>query len=478
MQYLHASPLYNIPVPRVFAWDLTYDNPVGAPYVLREVVTGMNMSEDGRFYQLNSEDKIKVIRELALVQAELSKPSEFDRIGCLYRRDVCAPGESEFYVGKLSMPRATDDDDDLRGPYASLPELWQARIEHETLAAIHSITADPPSPQQPPSPPSASPPPPPNPQEFGELLQLLSGMTSLFTPPKELSRLCVHHSDLALRNVLFDDKTLKITGVIDWEFASIQPLVVSGRFPNDLGWEGNEFARSLGKLGTTAPLVWNHHYFDWTSLAGVVPPRPAPGHDPCLPSSPPHTPASSISGGDYLSTPVQQRTPSHDTTPPTTASSTNSSCSTIDMIPPPPSPPLPPPPTSETSQQDLNTRASNLIKLFYLRKYYAGRVASADFTLTRMFIDSVAYVKFNEVVLGGAAKWLEARDWIREVYWRLCEESPEKRAALIRGEQVVRMPEVFDVEADRGVVDLGRWEERLRAGRGRCPMAVPITLRQ
>lgn len=449
MQYLHSSPLYNIPVPRIYAWDLTFDNPVGAPYIFRECVPGKTMSEDGRFYKLSPEDKLKVIKELAYVQAELSKPSEFTKLGCIFQSK---DGDKGFYIGKMvTLPSGCPEEDCQRqaylGPYDSLPELWDARLEKETLSAIRNWSALPSDSSLP----SHLPPSKANPHEFGEILQLLSGLTVLFTPPKELSTLCIHHSDLAIRNVLFDEDTLKITGVIDWEFASVMPRVVTGRFPNDLGWEGNEFARSLGKLGNVPQgEVWNHHYYDWTSLNGVAP----PAHS-AMPS-PPESPSNPTPQGrqeDYLTAPT---------------ASTSGCVHQSDYVDPnemptpsPPSPPLPAPPTSETSQQDLNSRASHLIELFYYRKFYASRVASRDFSLTRLFIDSVAYLKFNEIVMGGAEKWFSAAEWISEVFWRLQDEDAVMRENLMKGKGLVRVPEVFEC-ARRRVVDLGGLEKRLR----------------
>ncbi|KAI5778260.1 hypothetical protein EDC01DRAFT_719466 [Geopyxis carbonaria] len=409
------------------------------------------MSEDGRFYRLSPPDKLKVIKELAFVQAELSKPAEFDKIGCIYRKDAEDEEEDEsFYVGKLiSLPSGSAEEDarreDYLGPFDSLPELWEARIERETLSAISNWSTLPSDSAIP----SMLPPSKANPQEFGELLQLLSGLTNLFTPPKELSSLCIHHSDLAIRNVLFDEKSLKITGVIDWEFASVMPLVATGRFPNDLGWEGNEFARTMGKLGNVPEgEVWNHHYYDWTSLNGVAP----PSRTELL--SPPDSPATTDppKREDYLTT--------------LNATANSNANGWVQQIPStefeneagtpsPPSPPLPPPPTCETSQQEINNRASNLVKLFYYRKYYASRLAAHNFGLTRLFIDSVAYIKFNEIVMGGSEKWFSAAEWIKEVFWRLQKEEQHIKESLMGGRGVVRVPEVLQRSPDRADVDLG-----------------------
>lgn len=443
MQYLYSSPLYNIPIPEVYSWDLSFSNPVGAPYVLREVSPGMNMAEDGKFYRLSSQDKMKIIKELALVQAELSQPSEFNQIGSIYRQ---TDGKDEFYVGEIISAFVGEnfggEGGPSKGPYSSMPEMWQSRLERETLLAIHnwsSLSSDSAITSQ--SPPSLA-----NPQHFGEVLQLLSGLTNLFAPPKELAALCIHHSDLAIRNVLFDDQTLKITGVIDWEFACVVPLVITGRFPNDLGWEGNEFAHSLGKLGDSGEL-WNHHYYDWTSLEGVTPPPP---------SSP--VPDAGIA---YEANQVEDYLMNHYSNS-MHSFSDDSRLMNDPNIQSPPSPPLPAPPTSRTSQRDLDVRASRLVELFYLRKYYASCVASRDFALTRLFIDSVAYIKFNELVMGGCEKWFSGVEWIREVFWRFETLEGTQVESLRRGKAVVKVPEIFLEKVHRGVVDLGHWEDRLR----------------
>ena len=103
MQYLRSSPLYNIPIPQVYDWDLSFNNPVGAPYILREVVIGKNLAEDDSFYRLSAQDQIKVIKALAVIQAELSKPSEFDKIGSLYHHNEGEGGGGGGGGGKVTL---------------------------------------------------------------------------------------------------------------------------------------------------------------------------------------------------------------------------------------------------------------------------------------------------------------------------------------------------------------------------------------
>lgn len=46
MQFVRTSGLYpDIVVPQVYAWDITFTNPVGAPYVLMDVIRGRNLNK-------------------------------------------------------------------------------------------------------------------------------------------------------------------------------------------------------------------------------------------------------------------------------------------------------------------------------------------------------------------------------------------------------------------------------------------------
>jgi len=247
MQYIRDSPLYNIPVPQIHAWDLTFSNPAGAPYILMDVVPGRRVSLD----KLSHEDQLTILRKVAYIQAELSKPSEFSKIGCIYRGD-----DQQYKIGPLIGTAITGFETiSIGGPFSSLEDLWLSRIEHYTLYAIQTwcrVEKD-----EIMIPPTMTPS---TPQVFGQLLQLISGLVSRFIPPDELLTLCIHHTDLAVRNVLFDDN-LEVTGVIDWERAQVVPLVLTGRFPNDIETDRHPFP-----CNTPPYEYWRHYYHDWTSL--------------------------------------------------------------------------------------------------------------------------------------------------------------------------------------------------------------------
>jgi len=421
MQYLHSSPQYNVPVPEVYAWDFSFENPVRAPYILREVIPGRNLG--AAFPTMKLTDQLAIVRELAAVQAELAQPSEFKQIGNIYQRKG-EDGQDEFYIGPLLSCKAPDGNG-VRGPFDSLEELWQARIERETVQAIE-LWSELPTDEIPTR--NASPLATPNPSQFtpqlfGEMMQLLSGLTSRFKPPGDAATTCIQHSDLAIRNVLFDDKELKITGVIDWEFAQVVPRIITGRFPNDIGCDGNEVLHDRlcerGESDSTKFEFWNNHYYDWTSMCS---PLPVADDDAKQLHNSPSSPSK------------QSETPGL------------SQC-------------------LDSPRLGSKSDTQFLIRLFYLRKFYASAIGNKNFRLSSLFIDSVAYVKFHEIIMGGWESWFRHREWIREVYWRLREkdaETEEGSAEALRecSEMLIRVPEVFETRVRREYLDLEHCNDR------------------
>ena len=69
---------------------------------------------------------------------------------------------------------------------------------------------------------------------FSEVYQELSSLINHSKIPDKYSRLVLYHPDLALRNVLFEPHTFKITGVIDWAGAQVLPLLLTAQYPDDL----------------------------------------------------------------------------------------------------------------------------------------------------------------------------------------------------------------------------------------------------
>ncbi|KAG1773178.1 hypothetical protein EDD22DRAFT_965522 [Suillus occidentalis] len=235
MQFVRASGSYpGIQVPRVHACDFTFCNQAGAPYVLMDVVHGRKLDN-----LINDDNKLR----------GLDAPVPFDKIG-----SIILDGEVGFTLG----PLFTITQQNLRGPYKSLVDLWRARLEHVMLRSLREWSKlETEQLSRSLSEPKCTP------QTFSELYQLLSSLVHHFVPPSSYLLLVLHHPDLALRNVFFDltDDT-KIVGLIDWGGAQILPLILTAKFPDDLMSTGEDPCERPG----IPDEGWNTVSHDWTSF--------------------------------------------------------------------------------------------------------------------------------------------------------------------------------------------------------------------
>ncbi|GJJ09050.1 hypothetical protein Clacol_003272 [Clathrus columnatus] len=265
MKFVRESGLYpDIPIPKVHAWDTTFNNPAGAPYVLMDVVQGETLEglkDDNGLHGLDTLPHIQqlsIVKTLAKLKASLSKPVPFDKIGSIAANSA----KDGYFVG----PLITFTQECLGGPFKSAHELWRSRLEHGILHAIEEwckLENDQLSTSL--SEPNCTP------QTFAELFQLLSSLITHFMLPQSYDLLVLHHPDLALRNIFFDKKSFssnqpKITGVIDWGGAQILPLMLTARYPDDLMTTTDEpFSRS-----GYSDESWHSVPSDWTSIGDVT----------------------------------------------------------------------------------------------------------------------------------------------------------------------------------------------------------------
>ncbi|KAG2356151.1 hypothetical protein BDR07DRAFT_473380 [Suillus spraguei] len=135
MQYVRASGSYpGIIVPQVHAWDVTFSNLTGAPYVLMDVVHGRKLErltdKKNNLHGLDVMSEVQqlvVTKTLAVLQSTLSAPVPFDKIGSITLDD-----KGCFLLG----PLFTITPKNLGGPYKSLVDLWRARLQHGILHAL------------------------------------------------------------------------------------------------------------------------------------------------------------------------------------------------------------------------------------------------------------------------------------------------------------------------------------------------------
>ncbi|OJD30497.1 kinase-like protein [Diplodia corticola] len=127
-----------IPVPRVFAFDSSMENPFGLEWMLMEKINGR--SYDGLENQIPFDTKVKLYRQAAEWIDQLSR-LKFDSIGALYHdwsRSLAA--KSSYKVGPLCT---TDFIVDLRldyainrGPFTTFEQYYQAHISYTHHEAI------------------------------------------------------------------------------------------------------------------------------------------------------------------------------------------------------------------------------------------------------------------------------------------------------------------------------------------------------
>lgn len=260
MRFVRESGLYpDVPVPKVYAWDTTFKNPAGAPYVLMDIVEGVTLQDlrdDKGLRGLDTlpySQQLSIVKALARLQALLSKPTTFDEIGSITSNE-----KGEHVVGPLMSLTERS----LGGPYKSMVELWRAQLEDQIMYALQEwsgIERD--NVSQSLSEPFCTP------QTFAELFQKMASLIPHFNPPKSCLPLVLHHPDLALRNIFFDKLSIssgkpRITGVIDWSGTQILPLILSAKFPDDLITTGDDPCERPGYPDEN----WRSVSCDWTSL--------------------------------------------------------------------------------------------------------------------------------------------------------------------------------------------------------------------
>lgn len=199
----------SIPIPEIFTWSATCNNPVGVPYTLESFAEGRQLSEAWTDDEWSSEEKrVRTIRNLAKVMSELHRFS-FDQIGSLspeldvgpdvymaFDQDKLFEGEDMFGHAQERGPFNSAMDDLLEGfeePEAVDGQLNQLHGEHALLGlALHSLP----------------------------LLLHLNGPFAL------------GHPDFNYQNIFVDEEG-NITAIIDWDGTCITTRALAfARYPS------------------------------------------------------------------------------------------------------------------------------------------------------------------------------------------------------------------------------------------------------
>lgn len=272
LSYIRSHTL--IPVPRVLAFDASFDNELGFEWILMEKVKGVSL--DGLWAGLPETTKVSVVKEVAGYICQMREQYQFTAIGNLYHRKalkkagfgdkfVRIDGDRDavfaigplvstfFFLGRrIRLPRD-------RGPFHSDRDYMKAHMQIEIddmdllLKSQHSedtegniattenednaaeydddLAENAPKIKK----------------SCSDLLSLLPKIFPESRPPKQTPsctpkvtnkttalpkkggythhhhRFVLHHEDFSLSNILVDPKTHRITGIVDWECVSITP---------------------------------------------------------------------------------------------------------------------------------------------------------------------------------------------------------------------------------------------------------------
>jgi hypothetical protein len=181
----------SIPVPRVFEFEVTSDQPFGYPYMLMQALRGRCL-DDGLAKAIPQAHHLKVAKQMANIFAELQRLS-YSRIGRLWRGET-ADGPIEV------IPMAWHHSP---GPLETSLEYFYNERQGENLEIMTL-----------------------NPENADWLTAcwvLKSAIAHIVIDDRIRGPFPLCHLDLHYGNLLFDDE-YNLTGVIDWSNAQVAPL--------------------------------------------------------------------------------------------------------------------------------------------------------------------------------------------------------------------------------------------------------------
>lgn len=200
----------NLPVPLLVKWDASCDNVLGREFTLLERVEGRSV--DGMYDEMGEKEKMWLVSQLTDAVIELNR-HEWKHVGGLRFNDQgeIVPGpvlEDTFWMApdieKFWGPGESVETLNPSGPYNSHAEYLSAYVS----CFIHAIEVHP------------------SLEWLASLIPQLHSLQGLLPSMASLksTRLLLSHKDLHLANVNALPSG-KLTGILDWEFATIVPAL-------------------------------------------------------------------------------------------------------------------------------------------------------------------------------------------------------------------------------------------------------------
>ncbi|EEU40099.1 uncharacterized protein NECHADRAFT_76042 [Fusarium vanettenii 77-13-4] len=196
----------SIPVPQVFCFEVSADQPFGYPYILMEALDGRTFP-DGLATAIPAQHRAKVAKQLANVFAELQNLT-FSRIGRLWCGDNA---DEPVKVVKMAWHA-------LPGPLETSLEYFYHHIQEQNQHVMYRMH-------------------PGDPDWSTACWVLKMSLAHVIIEDRVRGPFPLIHFGLQSRNMLFDDE-YNLTGLIDWTCAQAAPLEQLSVFDEFFIWGG------------------------------------------------------------------------------------------------------------------------------------------------------------------------------------------------------------------------------------------------
>ncbi|PYI32658.1 phosphotransferase [Aspergillus indologenus CBS 114.80] len=226
------------PVPRIYGYSATADNAVGTEYIFMECAAGRRLTD--RWFELSEQELAGVVERIVALEARLFA-LDFPASGSLFfERDLqcmetvripdevgaVGEGEGRFCIGPevtrgLCMPILIGIDTspvDVLAAGARKEIVYLEEYGQPVQASKH-LPANRPYKQSPRD-------------HINNLTDYLRVAPYLVPSDASLTRHTIRHPDLQPSNI-FVNEDLEITGLIDWQYSTIQPLFLQCGVPTN-----------------------------------------------------------------------------------------------------------------------------------------------------------------------------------------------------------------------------------------------------
>ncbi|KAJ5367319.1 hypothetical protein N7541_001260 [Penicillium brevicompactum] len=221
----------------VLAWSASSTNPVGAEYIVMERVPGVQIFK--KWGEMGESNRLSIIKRLTQWERELAG-IRFPAFGSLYHKsslhgslgehDLISLDQSVDPEGLFCIGPSCDSAWSMQhspsvhcGPWKTTSDLGESLLNRSLLRSQHGPNTDLPASLNSPL------------EEHSITLDMAKKVMPAVANNPELlaqSQPTLWHTDLHMGNIFVDeDNPAEVTGFIDWQHASINPLFLQVRWP-------------------------------------------------------------------------------------------------------------------------------------------------------------------------------------------------------------------------------------------------------